>query len=303
MKDSRVESGGPMMLASEFRLIVRWPGTLNPGSVTEQLVSLIDLGPTVLSLCGVQAPTHLQGQPFLGPEKVERDYIFATRDRYDESYDMMRAVRDKRYKYIKNYYPEKPYLLWIPYRNRHPVMQEMWRLYTAGELEGDQEVMFRSPRPAEELYDTENDRYELNNLAEDAGHQDVLERMRGTLAAWQSEFGDMGHIPEEQMVATWYPDGTQPQTAAPIFIPINAEHPGREVIYEVGEWAAPLVLQLHCSTQGASIAYTTEQGDDAHWRLYTDPLRLEKGETRVRAKAIRIGYRESEERTIHLKIS
>ena len=90
---------------------------------------------------------------------------------------------------------------------------------------------------------------------------------------------------------------------APIFIPINAEHPGREVIYEVGEWAAPLVLQLHCSTQGASIAYTTEQGDDAHWRLYTDPLRLEKGETRVRAKAIRIGYRESEERTIHLKIS
>ena len=94
---------------------------------------------------GVQAPAHLQGQPFLGTEKIERDYIFATRDRYDESYDMMRAVRDKRYKYIKNYYPEKPYLLWIPYRNRHPVMQEMWRLYAAGELEGDQAVMFRSP--------------------------------------------------------------------------------------------------------------------------------------------------------------
>ena len=129
-------------------------------------------------------------------------------------------------------------------------MQEMWRLYAAGELEDDQEVMFRSPRPAEELYDTENDQYELNNLAEDAGHEDVLERMRGALAQWQSEFGDMGNISEEQMVATWYPDGTQPQTAAPIFIPINAEHPGTEVIHEVGEWAAPLVLQLHCSTQG-----------------------------------------------------
>ena len=284
-------------------LIVRWPGTLSPDSVSEQLVSLIDLGPTVLSLCNVQAPKHLQGQPFLGPEKIERDYIFATRDRYDESYDMVRAVRDKRYKYIKNYYPEKPYLLWIPYRNRHPVMQEMWRLHAAGELEGDQAVMFRSPRPAEELYDTENDRYELNNLAEDAGNQDVLQRMRGALAQWQSKFGDMGNIPEEQMVATWYPDGTQPQTAAPIFIPINAEHPGTEVAHRVGEWAAPLVLQLHCSTQGASIAYTTEQGDDARWQLYTDPLRLPKGETSVRAKAIRIGYSESEERTIHLKIS
>ena len=179
----------------------------------------------------------------------------------------------------------------------------MWRLYAAGELEGDQAVMFRSPRPAEELYDTENDQYELNNLAADPEHQDALERMRGALAEWQSEFGDMGNIPEEQMVATWYPDGTQPQTAAPIFIPINAEHPGTEVAHRVGEWAAPLVLQLHCSTQGASIAYTMEQGENAHWRLYTDPLRLPKGETSIRAKAIRIGYSESEERTIHLKIS
>ncbi|MDD9974153.1 MAG: chitobiase/beta-hexosaminidase C-terminal domain-containing protein, partial [Candidatus Poribacteria bacterium] len=59
----------------------------------------------------------------------------------------------------------------------------------------------------------------------------------------------------------------------------------------------------HCSTQGASIAYTTEQGEEPHWQLYTDPLRLPKGETSIRAKAIRIGYRESEERTIHLKIS
>ena len=99
------------------------------------------------------------------------------------------------------------------------------------------------------------------------------------------------------MVAGWYPDGTQPQTAAPIFIPINAEHSGTEVAHEDGEWATPLILQLHCSTQGASIAYTTEQGDDAHWRLYTEPLRLSEGETTVRAKAIRIGYRESEEKT------
>ena len=127
--------------------------------------------------------------------------------------------------------------------------------------------------------------------------------MRGALTQWQSEFGDMGDISEEQMVAGWYPDGIQPQTAAPIFIPINAEQPGTTVADEDGEWSVPLVLQLHCSTQGASIAYTTEQGDDAHWRLYTDPLRIAEGETIVRAKAIRIGYHESEENTIHLKVS
>ncbi len=283
-------------------LIVRWHEVLNPGSESDQLVSLIDLGPTVLSLCGVQAPQHLQGQPFLGLQKIEREYIFATRDRLDLSYQMLRAVRDKRYKYIRNYYPEQPYLLWDPYRNDHPVMQEMWRLYVEGKLEGDQLVMFQSPRPAEELYDVENDKYELNNLAENAAHADVLKRMRETLTAWQSEFGDMGDISEEEMVAKWYPNGIQPQTASPLFIPINASHPGTAPAHEDGEWEAPVLLQLYCSTQGASIAYTTEQDEDARWQLYTEPLRLPKGETVVSAKAIRIGYKESDEKSLKFKV-
>ena len=283
-------------------LIVRWPGELQPNSVSEQLVSLIDLGPTVLSLCSVEAPQHLQGQPFLGLHAREREYIFATRDRYDESYDMVRAVRDKRYKYIRNYYPEKPYLLWIPYRNRHPIMQEMWRLHAAGELEGDAAVMFQYPRPAEELYDVANDRYELNNLASDAAHADVLKRMRGALAQWQSDFGDMGDIPEEQMLARWYPNGEQPKTAAPIFIPISAANPGTEVSESGGRWEAPLLLQLHCATHGASIAWTTDSGDDARWRLYTEPLRVPKGKTTLRAKAVRIGYQESAERAITVDV-
>ncbi|RKU21219.1 sulfatase [Candidatus Poribacteria bacterium] len=284
-------------------LIVRWHEELNPGSESDQLVSLIDLGPTVLSLCGIQAPQHLQGQPFLGPQKVEREYIFATRDRLDLSYHMLRAVRDKKYKYIRNYYPEKPYLRWDPYRNSHPVMQEMWRLYVEDKLEGDQLVMFQSPCPTEELYDVENDKHELNNLAENAAHANVLKRMREALTAWQSEFGDMGDISEEQMVATWYPNGTQPQTASPLFIPINASNPGIEPAHEDGEWDAPLLLQLYCSTQGASIAYTTEQGEDVRWQLYTEPLRLPKGETVIRAKAIRIGYKESDEKSLKLTLS
>ena len=216
---------------------------------------------------------------------------------------MIRAVRDKKYKYMRNYYPEKPYLLWVPYRNRHPVMQEMWRLHAEGKLEGDQLVMFQSPRPTEELYDVENDKYELNNLAEDTAHANVLDRMRNALLEWQTEFGDMGDISEEQMVAAWYPNGTQPQTASPLFIPINAANPGREPAHEDGEWDAPLLLQLYCSTQGASIAYTTEQGEDVQWKLYTDPLRLPKGETTVRTKAIRIGYKESDEKSLKVTVS
>src|SRR5690606_21474312 len=68
-------------------LIVRWPGHLQPGSESKQLVSLVDLAPTMLSLAGVAVPVHMQGQPFLGAAVQEREYIYATRDRYDESYD------------------------------------------------------------------------------------------------------------------------------------------------------------------------------------------------------------------------
>ena len=277
-------------------LIVRWPGELEPASVTDQLVSLIDLGPTMLSLAGVQRPVHLQGQPFLGPEKVDREYIFATRDRYDESYDMVRAVRDKRFKYLRNYFPEKPYLLWIPYRNKHPVLQEMWRLHLEGKLEAPQDVMFRCPRPVEELYDTENDPFELNNLAADPDHQETMARLRRTLDDWRNEFGDLGDVSEDQMVARWYPNGEQPATAGSVFIPICEENLGTDAAPEGGAFSGPLLVQLHCATQGASIAYTMEEGEDVHWKLYTEPIRLPQGTTTIRAKAIRIGYTESEER-------
>ena len=75
-------------------MIVRWPGHLPAGALSDELVSTIDLGPTVLSLAGIPVPAHLQGQAFLGPQKrPPRTYVYASRDRHDEAYDMVRAVR------------------------------------------------------------------------------------------------------------------------------------------------------------------------------------------------------------------
>ncbi len=277
-------------------MIVRWPGGLEPGSVRDDLVSTIDLGPTLLSLAGIEIPWHMQGRAFLGPQAAPpRECVFATRDRYDESYDMMRAVRDKRFKYIRNYRPDLPYLLWIPYRNHHPIMQEMWRLHLAGELEGPQRLMFQSRRPVEELYDTLEDPYEIDNLADDPAYQPELIRMREALETWRTEVGDLGEVPEAEMVRRWYPDGEQPRTAAPVFIPICEASPGEAAAPEGGTFEGPMALQLYCATQGASMGYTFEEGDDAHWHLYTQPLRLPPGETTLRAKAIRIGYEESAE--------
>ncbi|MXY49789.1 MAG: sulfatase-like hydrolase/transferase [Gemmatimonadetes bacterium] len=276
-------------------LIARGPD-LEGGQVCEDLVSTVDLGPTMLSLAGVGIPHHIQGRAFLGEQaRPPREYVYASRDRHDVSYDMVRAVRDGRYKYIRNYRPDLPYLSWIPYRNRHPIMQEIWRLHVEGGLDGTQSALFRYPRPVEEFYDTEADPHEVHNLADDPRILGDLERMRGALDAWLEVVGDLGRISESEMVRDWYPDGRQPKTAPVVCVPVCPESPGIEPALEGGSYDGPLLLQLHCATQGASIAYTLQAGDDPHWLLYTEPLRLEVGEYRVRARAIRIGYKESPE--------
>ncbi|MEM7129934.1 MAG: sulfatase-like hydrolase/transferase [Chloroflexota bacterium] len=298
-------------------MIVRWPGHLTPGTVSNQLVSTVDLGPTILSICGVEIPHHIQGEAFLGSQKAEpRKYIFAARDRYDEMYDTTRAGRDQRFKYLRHYHPEEPKLRYNRYRNIHPIMQEMWRLHAAGELTGPQLQMF-TKRPVEELYDTVTDPHEINNLAGDPAYADELVRLRNAVTTWQNEVGDLGLVPEDVMVGQMLPTGKQPTTHAPMFIVLGGgkhidqanngvesndyqENWGIEESDDGGKFEGPILLQMQSSTQGASIAYTLDEGDEPHWQLHHEPLQLTSADDAikhftVRAKAIRIGYRESEE--------
>src|SRR5262249_43754393 len=121
--------------------LVRWPGKIKPGTVRDDLVSFVDFAPTVLALAGVQVPQRMQGQVFLGDKAATpRQYVFAARDRMDETYDRIRCVRDKRYKYIRNFHPELPYAQHIEYMDQMPTMR-MWRkLNAAGELKGPQNL-------------------------------------------------------------------------------------------------------------------------------------------------------------------
>ena len=89
-------------------LLVRWPGVVRPGTRMDELVSFVDFAPSMLTLAGVPAPGHMQGRAVFGPHRDEpREYVFAHRDRMDETYDLIRAVRDKRYKYVRNFFPER----------------------------------------------------------------------------------------------------------------------------------------------------------------------------------------------------
>jgi arylsulfatase A-like enzyme len=278
-------------------LIVRWPGQTE-GRVCEDLVSLVDLPATTLSLAGCDVPRWMHGRPFLGPERESRDYAVSTRDRYDESYDTIRSIRGERFRYVRHYYVDRPYVQHVPYRNRHPAMKELLRRHAADDLDAVQNQWFADTRPTEELYDLRADPHEVENLAEDPAFADVLERLRGALDDWRQRTGDRGLAEESeaQLRERGWPDGEQPRTTAPAFVPNAPGNRGQEFVSGEVTLETPATLSLYCGTQGASIAYTTATGNDPHWQLYDGPLSLpEEGTLSLRAKAVRYGYAESEE--------
>lgn len=273
-------------------LIVRWPGRLSPGSVNDELVSLVDLAPTVLALAGVEPPAHLQGRVFLGPgAEPAPACVFAARDRIDVSYDMVRAARDERFKYLRNFNPEQPYVVFVPYRNRNATMQELLRLHAAGRLQGAPALWLRDRRPAEELYDTRADPHEIRNLAADPAYRAQLVRMRSELAAWMRRIDDQGLVPEAQMIRRMWPGGAQPVTAKPYILPRRATDLTADAAPAL---TGPMEVVIYSPTQGASVAYATGEGPDPRWKLYSGPLRVDSAVV-IRAKAIRYGYKESEE--------
>ncbi|MFC1712459.1 sulfatase-like hydrolase/transferase [Candidatus Poribacteria bacterium] len=186
-------------------LIVRWPGQIQPGIVNNELTSAIDLAPTWLTIAGAEVPDYMQGQVCLGPDARGRDYIFAARDRCDETDDRIRCVRTERYKYIRNFFPERPYTYFNAYKKlQYPVLTLMEILNARGELAPEQARFMAETRPAEELYDLQSDPHEVHNLADDTGHQEILRELRAKLDEWIVETGDQGEIPEsEEVMAYW----------------------------------------------------------------------------------------------------
>ena len=186
-------------------LIVRFPETWKglapaaPGTTCDRMVTFVDFGPTVLSLAGVPVPPHMQGTPFLGTGAGKvREYVHGFRDRMDERYDMVRCVRDRRWKYIRNFRPDLPWAQHIGYMYEMPTMQVWQRLHDEGKLDEVRDRFFRT-KPAEELYDTEVDPWEVRNLAGDPAHRPTLERLRGELRRWILETRDLGFLPEAEL--------------------------------------------------------------------------------------------------------
>jgi len=211
-------------------LIVRIPrkfrhdGQGREATVDDQLVCSVDFGPTVLNLAGVAVPEYVQGQPFLGANLPgERRYVYGARDRMDERYDIIRTVRDKRFRYVRNFEPLKPYYQYMNTPEKGATMKEIRRAEQSGELT-DVMALFSAPiKPAEELYDLQKDPHEVHNLAGDPQYQSKLAEMQSALANWQREIGDVGLIPEAEIE-------TQEQEAGSRFDILHARDDSTELL-------------------------------------------------------------------------
>ncbi len=170
-----------------------------PGSTTDRLINFVDYGPSVLSMLGLKIPDHMQGKAFLGPQAAPpREYIHGFRDRMDERIDLLRCVRDKKWKYIRNYRPDRVWSQHIGYMYEMPTMAVWQKLHDEGKLNEVQDRFFHT-KPAEELYDTEADPWEIRNLAEAPEHRDTLQRLRTELRRWLLEIRDVGFLPEAEL--------------------------------------------------------------------------------------------------------
>jgi arylsulfatase A-like enzyme len=172
----------------------------NPGCKVDRLIGFVDLAPTLLSIAGIDIPEFMQGNAFLGSQKtVDSEFVYMFRGRMDERYDMSRAVRDRKYRYIKNYMPYRIYGQYLEYLWRAPSVGSWENAYKTGLCNPFQSV-FWNAKPIEELYDTENDPWEIYNLASDPQYNDVLVRMRKANRDWILEIKDTGFIPEAELI-------------------------------------------------------------------------------------------------------
>jgi arylsulfatase A-like enzyme len=177
-------------------LIVRWPGHLKAGTKNARLISNIDLAPAAMALAGIEIPDYMQGRDFLQKSSTPREYVFAMRDRCDGTIDRIRAVRTQDFKYIRNFYPEKPYTQFNGYKKwAYPVLTLMQVMQKNGELTPQQSLFMAADRPAEELYDLRKDPFELNNVANVRGYSKQLKEFRQILGEWLEE-ADIGKYPE-----------------------------------------------------------------------------------------------------------
>ena len=183
---------------AKIPFVVWAPGRIASGTTRDELIVHIDMAATSLYFAGIDIPEYMQSRPLFGPQAQSREYVVCARDRCDETVDRIRSVRKGDYKYVRNFYPKRPYLQPCIYKDHKPFMEPLRQLYADGKLNTVQSLIMAETRPEEELYDLSKDRWEVHNLARQPEHLDKLREMRAILTNWIIESDDQGRFPESE---------------------------------------------------------------------------------------------------------
>lgn len=181
-------------------LVVSWEGNQNQlrklGAVRNDLVSGLDIAATSLVLAGIPIPETMESRDLFAPDFSPRDYVISARDRCDFTIDRIRTVRTQRFRYIRNFLTNRPYMQ-PNYRDDWEITQLMRKLHADGELDEIQDRFWSDKRPSEELYDLANDPHEINNLAAHPDYAAELKKHRNILEQWIRDTDDKGQYPED----------------------------------------------------------------------------------------------------------
>jgi len=181
--------------------IMNWAG--NPerlggaGKVRYDLVNGLDIAATSLALAGIRIPEYMESRDLFAADFQPREHVISTRDRCDYTIDRIRSVRTKRFRYIRNFFPDRPYMQ-PNYRDEWDITKLMRRLHSEGKLNAVQDRFWSEVRQAEELYDLTNDPDEIHNLADDQSYLDQLQHHRIILESWIEKTDDKGQYSEDK---------------------------------------------------------------------------------------------------------
>ncbi|MDQ0646233.1 N-sulfoglucosamine sulfohydrolase [Microbacterium natoriense] len=286
-------------------LLVSWPGHLPEAATSSDLAHTMDLAPTMLALAGIDVPSFMHGVPLFGVDGAvvtePNEFTYGGRDRQGEAEDRSRTVRDHRFRYIRNYHPDKPAMIHTDYSDQLSTWAAFRKLASdecqqraRGEalttMTAAQRAVVAQSKPREELYDIVVDPHELVNLVAEPANRRDLTRLRAALDAWIERYGDLGAVPEEVLEEKWRPGGVHRATSKPIA--------------EIRDG----LLIASCETEGAILAWTDHEpsasgprgplqreigmpsGTGSIWTIYSEPVPVLAP---VWVKAWRLGYEPS----------
>jgi len=265
-------------------LVIRWPGKIQAGSVNDELVDLIDLAPTMLSLARVAVPPLMQGRVVMGPGKgQEPTYLYAVNGPYE------RTIRTRRHRYV--YRAGRCVWDFPGDKRRNPVYLELQRLDKESKLTKAQRlVLTRAQKPIHQLYDVIDDPCNMINLVADYTFFETYEYGISPLyeSAISRKLRRIRNYFFEAAVKTVDQSG-----ANHIYALMSSKPETEEPTIEVRPGAnGQMLIVMSCKTPGASIGYQFGNGS---WRLYSKPISYGKTRrnTTLTARAVRLGFKAS----------